>query len=87
LIYGETFWKIYGLHADGNENDPDLLNIQYGWNTFGNSLKLKIWLRQANVPGRSAAAQDSVAALYDNGAAFADWETQINGFNGTQELL
>ena len=24
LIYGETFWKIYGLHADGNENDPDL---------------------------------------------------------------
>ncbi len=82
LIYGETFWKIYGLHADGNENDPDLYNIQYGWNSFGNSLKLKIWLRQANAPGRSAAAQDSVAALYDNGAAFADWETQINGFNG-----
>ena len=82
LIYGDNFWDIYGYSADGHENDPDLYNIQYGWNTFGNSLKLKIWLRQANAPGRSAAAQDSVAALFDNGAAFADWETQINGFSG-----
>lgn len=83
LIYGETFWKIYDYHADDVDFDGNLNNLQYGWNTFGNSLKLKIWLRQANAPGRSAAAQDSVAALYDNGAAFADWETQVNGFNGT----
>ncbi len=83
LIYGDIFWKIYDLKAEDNDNDPDLNNLQYGWNTFGNSLKLKIWLRQANAAGRSAAAQDSVAALYDNGAAFADWETQINGFNST----
>lgn len=83
LIYGDNFWSIYGLDADGHDNDPDLYNIQYGWNSFGNSLKLKIWLRQVNAPGRSAAAQDSVAALFDNGVAFADWETQINGFNGS----
>lgn len=83
LIYGENFWKIYGLHADESDNDPSLTNLQYGWDGFANSLKLKIWLRQVNAPGRSAAAKDSVAALYDNGATFAEWETQINGFNST----
>lgn len=31
---------------------------------------------------QEASAQDSVAALYDNGAAFADWENESMGLTG-----